>query len=58
MKPTGRRASGLGLVRGLVRQLHGSFDVKVADGVTCIVQFDEQLSEEGDEIGAARDVLH
>jgi two-component sensor histidine kinase len=58
VKATGRRASGLGLVRGLVRQLHGSFDVKVTDGVTCIVQFGEQLNEEGNEIGAATNIFH
>lgn len=36
---TGKRASGLGLVRGLLRQLGGSIRVERVDGSRCIVAF-------------------
>lgn len=35
-----RHASGLGLVRGLVRQLHGSFDVTFDRDVCCVVEYE------------------
>ncbi len=35
----GKRASGLGLIRGLVRQLGGVFEVEQAGGARCIVRF-------------------
>ena len=38
---TGRRASGLGLVKGLTRQLRGSFTVKRNRGARCTVRFPE-----------------
>lgn len=53
IKATGRRASGLGLVRGLVRQLHGTFDIESNDGVTCIVTFEERDNEEVEESDAS-----
>jgi PAS domain S-box-containing protein len=37
--PTGRRASGLGLVGGLVRQLGGAFEVQPGPGAICDVTF-------------------
>jgi two-component sensor histidine kinase len=40
-----RRASGLGLVKGLTRQLGGSFSVDVGQGVTCIVRFKNELAQ-------------
>jgi two-component sensor histidine kinase len=36
---TGRRSSGLGLIRGLVRQLRGNFEVTAEEDVTCKVRF-------------------
>ena len=39
MRDTGRRSSGLGLVRGLSQQLRGSFDVEDGSGGRCIVRF-------------------
>ena len=36
---TGRRASGLGLVSGLARQLRGSLDVTTVQGARCVVRF-------------------
>lgn len=36
----GRKASGLGLVRGLVRQLHGSFTMAFDRDVCCVVEFE------------------
>ena len=38
---TGRRSSGLGLVRGMCRQLGASFEVDRAAGAKCIVRFPE-----------------
>jgi len=38
-KPNGRRASGLGLVTGLVRHLRGNFEVERSKGARCIVRF-------------------
>jgi PAS domain S-box-containing protein len=38
-KPNGRRASGLGLVCGLVRHLGGTFQVERGIGARCIVRF-------------------
>jgi PAS domain S-box-containing protein len=38
-KPNGRRASGLGLVSGLVRHLRGTFEVERGIGARCIVRF-------------------
>jgi two-component sensor histidine kinase len=38
--PVGRKASGLGLVRGLVRQLHGTFEVTFDRGVCSAVEFE------------------
>ena len=38
---TGRRASGLGLVAGLTRQLRGTFTVERNGGARCIVRFPE-----------------
>lgn len=37
--PTSRRASGLGLVSGLVRQLGGTFEVEHGLGARCVVRF-------------------
>ena len=39
LKETGRRASGLGLVSGLARQLRGRLDVTRAQGAHCVVRF-------------------
>ena len=39
MRDTGRRASGLGLVSGLARQLRGGFEVTRMQGTRCIVRF-------------------
>ena len=36
---TGRRSSGLGLVRGMCRQLRGTFEVERNAGARCIVRF-------------------
>jgi two-component sensor histidine kinase len=36
---TGRRSSGLGLVRGMCRQLRGTFEVERKAGARCIVRF-------------------
>jgi PAS domain S-box-containing protein len=38
-KETGRRASGLGLVRGLARQLRGTLEVTRTPGAHCVVRF-------------------
>jgi PAS domain S-box-containing protein len=38
-KPNGRRASGLGLVGGLVHHLRGTFEVERGIGARCIVRF-------------------
>jgi two-component sensor histidine kinase len=38
-KPNGRRASGLGLVSGLVHHLRGTFEVERGIGARCIVRF-------------------
>jgi two-component sensor histidine kinase len=38
---TGRRSSGLGLVRGLATQLNGSFSVDATSGTCCIVRFSD-----------------
>jgi two-component sensor histidine kinase len=35
----GKRASGLGLIRALVRQLGGAFEIQQAGGARCIVRF-------------------
>jgi two-component sensor histidine kinase len=45
MRDGRRRASGLGLVKGLTRQLSGSFSVDVSHGVTCIVRFRNELGQ-------------
>ena len=37
-----KRASGLGLVGGLVRQLGGTFEVERAPGARCVVQFPDR----------------
>ena len=39
---TGRRSSGLGLVRGMTRQLRGTFTVERDAGCRCIVRFPEK----------------
>jgi PAS domain S-box-containing protein len=39
LKETGRRASGLGLVSGLARQLRGVFEVTWMQGAHCVVRF-------------------
>jgi two-component sensor histidine kinase len=39
LKDTGRRSSGLGLVRGLSQQLRGSFTVESGSGGRCVVRF-------------------
>ena len=39
MLATGRRSSGLGLVRGMCRQLRGTFEVEREAGARCIVKF-------------------
>ena len=36
---TGRRSSGLGLVRGLCQQLRGTFSVERTEGARCLVRF-------------------
>ena len=41
LHPTGRRSSGLGLVRGMARQLGGTFSVERGSGARCIVRFSE-----------------
>ena len=48
LSETHKRASGLGLVRGLLRQLGGSIRVERANGARCIVSFpsDEAVSRE------------
>jgi two-component sensor histidine kinase len=38
---SGKRASGIGLVRGLLRQLGGSLDVQVSDGARCYVRIQD-----------------
>ena len=38
---TGRRSSGLGLIRGLSRQLRGTFTVERGAGARCIMRFPE-----------------
>jgi PAS domain S-box-containing protein len=38
-RPNGKRSSGLGLVRGLARQLGGTFEVERGIGARCIVRF-------------------
>jgi two-component sensor histidine kinase len=38
-RETERRSSGLGLVRGLARQLRGTFAIERAVGARCIVRF-------------------
>ena len=42
LRPSARRASGLGLIRGLARQLGGHFAVERGDGARCIVSFPDQ----------------
>ena len=44
-----RRASGLGLVRGLLRQLGGSLTVEAEDGACCTVRFPLGPRAEGEE---------
>lgn len=39
LKETGRRASGLGLVSGLARQLRGTFEVTRSQSAHCVVRF-------------------
>ena len=39
LEETGQRSSGLGLVRGLSRQLHGTFSVERGANTRCIVRF-------------------
>jgi two-component sensor histidine kinase len=39
MLATGRRSSGLGLVRGMCRQLRGTFEVERKVGARCIIRF-------------------
>lgn len=41
LQKTGRRSSGLGLVRGMARQLGGQFSVERGSGARCIVRFPE-----------------
>lgn len=38
----GRRSSGLGLVRGMARQLRGTFNVERKIGARCLVKFPEE----------------
>jgi two-component sensor histidine kinase len=38
-QPPKRRASGLGLVAGLARQLGGNLEVTTAQGAQCVVRF-------------------
>lgn len=42
LAPSARRSSGLGLIRGLARQLGGHFAVERGDGARCIVSFPDQ----------------
>ncbi|HWE76973.1 MAG TPA: PAS domain-containing protein [Pseudolabrys sp.] len=44
LKPSARRSSGLGLIRGLARQLGGHFTVERGDGARCIVTFPDQCA--------------
>jgi two-component sensor histidine kinase len=44
LKPSARRSSGLGLIRGLARQLGGHFAVERGDGARCIVTFPDQCA--------------
>ncbi len=39
LQDTGRRSSGLGLVKGLCRQLRGTFTVESGTGARCVVRF-------------------
>jgi two-component sensor histidine kinase len=41
LQETGRRSSGLGLVKGLCRQLRGTFTVEGGRGARCMVRFPE-----------------
>ncbi len=41
---TGKRASGIGLVRGLLRQVGGSIRVEQVNGTCCVVTFPEPLA--------------
>ena len=41
LHPSGRRSSGLGLVRGMARQLRGTFTVERNIGARCVVRFPE-----------------
>lgn len=42
LEASGRRSSGLGLVRGMVRQIRGTFAVEPAMGARCVVRFPEE----------------
>lgn len=42
LKPSSRRSSGLGLIRGLAGQLGGHFTVERGDGARCIVSFPDR----------------
>lgn len=42
--PHGRRSSGLGLVKGLLRQLGGQLSVERGDGCRCVVRLPDQAS--------------
>ncbi len=39
LNPSGKRSSGLGLVRGMVRQLAGTFTVENNGGARCVIRF-------------------
>jgi PAS domain S-box-containing protein len=42
LKPSARRSSGVGLIRGLARQLGGHFAVERGDGARCTVSFPDR----------------
>ena len=44
LRETSKRASGIGLVRGLLRQMGGSIWVEQDDGARCVITFPEPLA--------------
>lgn len=47
LSETGKRASGIGLVRGLLRQMGGSIRVEPGSGACCVITFPEPLAVVG-----------
>ena len=46
MKETGKRASGLGLVRGLLRQIGGKLEISRENGARCVVRLRDTVKSE------------